>query len=375
MESEFKTGLNKLIMLLVLFLALASSTLWAQSSDLADGRGNVPIPAASWGLLHNGLRNKFKWPLASDFLWNTAIGSGAIYKPAGIAWTNGTQFFEDEDIIVMTPKAPLTSVYYSGVGWSGGDRCKAQGGLLATVPLPTGYVVPNAGNNNSTAVLMPDGATVEQNQPFTRCLKGGSATTLVTFPDSSIYGPGAYGAHGGSGLSALGGTIRLGEFKSGAIHHPMKIEMWAKQYYFCCSPYWPATTVDGYANHITYGGTNPKLGPGSLLALPPNFDISLMTTIPGKILAQAFKDYGAYVVDDTAWNAWTLGTEQGPAGSVVNEFAKLYGFTMSGPAWNSPFMNDVTKIMQALQIVTNNSAKSVGGGGTPRVPAPPAIGN
>ena len=38
-------------------------------------------------------------------------------------------------------------------------------------------------------------------------------------------------------------------------------------------------------------------------------------------------------------------------------------------------MNDITNIVQALQVVTNNSAKSVGGGGTPRVPKPPAIGN
>ena len=221
-----------------------------------------------------------------------------------------------------------------------GDRCNAQGGLLATVPVPANYVVPNSGNNNSTALLMPDGATVEENQPFTRCAKGGLGTTLVTFPDKSIYGPGPYRSRRQWPVGARWGDP-FGEFKSGAIHHVMKIELWAKQYYYCCSPRWPATQVDGGANHTTYGGTNPYLKPGSLLALPPSFKVRQMTTTPGKILAQAFIDYGAYVVDDTALNAWTLGTEQGPSGSVVNEFKALYGFTMSGPAWGSPFMNDI----------------------------------
>ena len=38
-------------------------------------------------------------------------------------------------------------------------------------------------------------------------------------------------------------------------------------------------------------------------------------------------------------------------------------------------MNDITNILQALQVVTNNPAKSVGGGNTLSVPKPPAIGN
>lgn len=318
------------------------------------------------------------WPFASNSIWNTAIGSGAIYQPAGIVSNSAggwpTSFSQDEDVIVMTPSAPLTNVYYNGVGWNGGDRCPAQGSLLASLPIPANYVLPNSGNNNSAAFLMPDGHTVEQNQPLTRCVAGGSATTLVTFANTDISSSGPDGAHGGSGLSALGGTIRLGEFASGKIHHTMKIELWAVQYYFCCSYHWPATTVDGYADPATYGGTNPNLGPGSLLALSPSFDVSTLTTTPGRLLAQAFKDYGAYMVDDTYWNAWALATEQGPGGRVVDEFASLYGFPMSPPQ-GSPFMLDMINIFQSLQIVTNNSPASVGGGGTPRVPSPPAIGN
>jgi hypothetical protein len=323
------------------------------------------------------LRDKFQWPFASDSIWNTAVGSGANYQPAGIVsnlaqgWPTG--FGEDQDVIVMAPTAPLTDVYYNSVAWNGGDRCPAQGSLLASVPVPSNYVLPNSGDNNSAAFLLPDTTTVEQNQPFTRCAAGGSATTLVTFANTDIYGPGPYGAHGGSGLSALGGAIRLGEFESGKIHHAMKVELWAAQYYYCCVYHWPAITIDDYAS-TGYGGSNPNLGPGSLLALLPGFDLNQMTTTPGRILAEAFKDYGAYVVDDTAWNGWALGTEQGPNGAVVDEFAALYGFSMS-PAAGNPFMVDIINIFQSLQIVTNNSATSVGGGGVPRVPGPPPIGN
>ena len=141
----------------------------------------------------------------------------------------------------------------------------------------------------------------------------------------------------------------------------MKVELWAAQYYYCCTYHWPAIVVDDYAETY-YKGTNPNLGPGSLLALSPDFSVSGLKTTPGKIIAQAFIDYGAYVVDDTFWNAWALATEQGPKGRVVDEFQQLYGFPMMSPAADSAFMADMTTIFQSLQIVTNSSSSSVGGG-------------
>ena len=379
MSDAFKliVGANGLALLLALPVALVSCSGGGVAST-SPTPTPTPTPVG-WGLLSNGLRDKTKWPFDPASIWNTAIGSGALYQPAGITANNGggypTNFGPDEDVIVMAPTAPATQVYYSPVAWNGGDRCTPQGSLLASVPVPATYTLPSSGQNNSAAILMADGQTLNQNQPFTLCTAGGPATTLVVEASTSIYGDGPYGAHGGSGLSSVGGTIRYGEFTSGKIHHAMKMELWASQYYFCCTPHWPATVVDDYAKS-NYKGTNPNLDPGSLLALPSGFDVSALATTPGKILAQAFKDYGAYVVDDTAWNDWALCTEQGPNGRVADEFATLYGFAFN-PAQgsNTPFMQDMTSIFQSLQIVTNNSAASIGGGGTPRVAAPPAIGN
>ena len=340
----------------------------------------VTLGGSTWGLLANGDRDKYSWPFDQTAPFNYPIGSGAAYQPAGITSNNGggytTTFYVDEDVEIMTPNAPVANVYYSDVGWSGGNRCPATGQLVATVPIPSFYLLPNSGENNSAAVLESDSTTIEQNEPLTICTAGASGTTYAWWPGVSIYGTDSTGAHGGSGLSSIGGTIRLGEFLSGKIHHPMKIAIWAAQYYYCCTFHWPATNVDGYANSTTYGGTNPNLGPGALLALPPSFNVNSLATAPGKILAQAFIDYGAYLDDDTYSNSWALNTEQGPNGRVADEFQTLYGYTMVHPPSGSPFANDMVTIFQNLNIVTNNSSSSVGGSGTPLVAlAPTTIGN
>ena len=348
----------------------------ASGESTARDNPFVQRPAMrSWGLLPNGKRDKFHWPFASASLWNRAIGSGATYRPARIVWT-GTIFAIDPAILIMTPSAPLTTLYYNGAGWTGRNRCRATSRVLAErLPIPADFVVPNNGLNNSTAILGADGVYFDQNQPFTRCAQGAKATSLVDFGLDDIYANGVTGAHGGSGLSALGGVIRYGEFTSGTIHHAMQIELWAKRYYYCCSPIWPATQVDDYAKSV-YRGKLPYLAPGALLALRPSFDGSSLQTVPGKILATAFQNYGAYVVDDTFWNAWGLTAEDGPNGNTAKEFRSLYGYGMNqNPSRNSPFYRDLVTIFQSLYVVTNNSKAAIGGGGSPRVPAPAPIGN
>ena len=67
------------------------------------------------------------------------------------------------------------------------------------------------------------------------------------FPFStSILGEGALGAHGGSGLSSVGGTIRLGELlpNSGHINHALKLEL-QHQWYYGQAPLQPASEENG----------------------------------------------------------------------------------------------------------------------------------
>ena len=109
-------------------------------------------------------------------------------------------------------------------------------------------------NNNAMGILMPDNRTLVQTQPAYRCTPGGPLLSMYHrgravchwpgefaiprgsgwhaggpefFPwEIDILGDGALGAHGGSGLSAVGGTIRSGELAPGAgpIRHALKVK-------------------------------------------------------------------------------------------------------------------------------------------------------
>src|SRR5207245_1778293 len=154
-----------------------------------------------------------------------------------------------------------------------------------------------------------------------------------------LDGTGFSGGHGGSKLSSIGGTIRLGELvPGGMIRHAMKVNLDAHANLFFDTSTggfrWPATVAD-FCAPTCYGGTNPALRMGSLLALPPGFDTSSLETDAARILARGFVDYGAYVVDNTGWSVYGLATEFSTAGSVEQEFARSSRFSPT------PASNDV----------------------------------
>lgn len=292
----------------------------------------------------------------------------------------------DDERIVLKPNAPLTAINYSSVGWSGGNRCSATGGLLVNVPIPNDYVNPNNIDNSSAAFLLADGRTIVQTQPLARCTAGGPATALVTFPKVDIYGDGIQGAHGGSGLSALGGSIRVGELRPGSQgpRHALKVNVYAKQALYQCTTKancfrWPAVQADGYAvGHYGTNGNNSNtaMKMGALLAIPPSKDLSTLglETEPGKQLAWTMQNYGAYIVDDTWGPNFAFNAESGADGSLRTQFKADWGFDfeqwgVGKTAWS----RDIQRLIQAVYVVDNNSPTSIGGGGTPRQPLAPAL--
>lgn len=338
-------------------------------------------------------RDPLLWPFSSTSIWNMPIGSNAEYVHAGLEQTNSMTV--DEDYIVMTPNEPLLPIYYSSAGWDRSkSRCDYEGNRkLFEAPIPKSWEVspatwdgltPNAG----LAVLMPDGRTIKQAQPFAHC---GTAdepgTAMFTFADEDLYGDGIYGAHGGSGLSAVGGALRCHELTptSGPIRHALKINLYgAKNLYFDNQTggfRWPATKADSYAGDPNSGyGSKRTTSPvkecrmGALLAIPAAMkieDLGLKTE-PAKILAQAFQDYGAYVVDDTAWDVNAIVVEWGPAGRFTEEFEKNWGFKFNTDG-SDEWGQDLIKIYSNLHVVVNNTETSKGGGGTPRQPLAPML--
>ena len=323
------------------------------------------------------------------------IGSSAKYIPAAIPAHEFTA--AEADVIVMTPDAPATNVYFNQVGWTQGNRCSEVTFSGFTVPVPKDFIVPDerpATPNSSGAFLLSDGRTLAQFQPVTRCQSGGSVTFTASarFADVDIHGDGIEGAHGGSSLSSIGGTIRVGELVKGAppIRHALKINLNAAT---SLSPTlsgfrWPAKNADSCAPSC-YGGQNPSLRMGALLALKEEFDRDALETEPARQLAWTLKNYGAYVVDNSAWSCYYIAFERGPSGSAIREFAESWGYTPSGlpyDAWTStegnmesrpnvgtPWGRDMIKIFSALHVIENNSIETPGGGGTPLQPLAPPI--
>jgi hypothetical protein len=302
------------------------------------------------------------------------IGSGARYKPANIQqayWAGADQ----EYFYKVKASDPLRQVFAPGA-WGPG-RCT---GTLpqGTLRIPDNLIVPDATNtdtpNNASAFLMPDGKTLVQLNPLARCQAGGNVYGWRT-PSLSIYGDGLRGGHGGSGLSSIGGSIRLGELTgSKPIRHALKVAIWAKKYLYYSSSNpgyrWPADRADSGAAS-TYGGTNPSLVQGTLLAIPPRVTATSLglQTRAGRKLFHALQNYGGYVVDDSYWDAHYFAVENG----VLKEFRDTFGYDFTGTS--GPFYNDVMKLFKALYIVDNNGPTSVGGGGKPRAPLAPPIGN
>lgn len=329
-------------------------------------------------------RTKWQWPFSSNSIWNLPIGSGATYANATLA--DPTEGFggDEEYLYKLNSSDPLRSVYGGGA-WTGG-RC--QGTIYQNVKLPIAddLIVPDSapGNtpNNCAAFLMPDGRTIEQISPLARCMAGGNVHGY-RWTQQDIYGTGIKGSHGGSGLSAIGGSLRLGELTSSEpIRHALKLVVYERlnlSYNLTASANdrgfrWPADRADSIASQA-YKGTNPEVRMGSLLAIPPSVSQQSLNlqTIPGRKIFSALQDYGAYIVDASGWNFSYFGVERGTSTQLRNAYG--YGFFVrpSSTGGAALFYQDLLKLWRSLKVITNNSSTSIGGGGTRRQPLAPAI--
>jgi hypothetical protein len=363
------------ILTLLIILAIASWSSLASSTSLNSVCGTGKP------------RDKHQQPFACDSIWNMPIGTNAKYVPANIQ-PAGYNSGDVDHYIITTELDPLVP-WYNPESWMKG-RCSSIGrGRNGFLHVPQDLIVPDATEtktpNNPAAFLQPDGETLIQMSPVARCETGGIVFGYVSPSYShyheNIYGPGITGGHAGSGLSSIGGTIRLGELISDQpIRHALKIEVFANKYLYNQPPgyRWPAVRADIYAYNnyydegkMQYGGSNPSLVMGSLLAIPPQVTAESLRlqTIPARKLFFALQNYGGYIVDDTLWDAHAIAIEQG----VMEEFESKYQYSFESDS--GAFHDDINKLFQALQIVDNNAPENIGGGGKPLQPLATAISN
>ena len=376
-----------------------------QTLEVVSVKGSVALTTAAYrkgtgkpsvtvSLEQPKSRNPRLWPFAKDSIWNSPIGSGAVYIPARLEPAETFSF--DQDLVLEAgTNAVWREVYLPG-NWGRG-RCLGAGGqtLRGQVLLPDGLTVadatdePNETPNNAAAILAPDGRTLVQFEPMTRC-EGNGPIFGYRATDQDLYGAGLWGGHFGSGLSSIGGTIRQGELLGdGPIRHALKLKLWAKKYFrfdrTSTTPgfRWPAIRADASAGDpnapSAYGKLEPaKSNPvkglvmGSLLAIPPTLTLESLQIDPKlklypviRKLFVALQNYGGYVDDDTNWDAHYLGVEYG----VNEELQAVFGEGLE--AGGKDTLEAINKLFVALSLVNNNSPVSIGGGGMPLAPLAP----
>ncbi|MFD2611682.1 fibronectin type III domain-containing protein [Paenibacillus gansuensis] len=347
----------------------------------------VPLAVAGVCLLStvaansaSAARDPWLQPFAQDSIWNMPLGSGADYQSKG-HFPAGSYVHADPEFHVKTSASDPVRNIYGVPNWT--SRCSDTSSPQGTINIPDDFIVPDAITtggvyetpNNVAAFLKPDGRHLIQLEPLTRCTAGGNVFGYRWQEDLDIQGAGIGGTHWGSGLSAIGGSIRHGELTgTDPIKHALKLNVWGNYLYYNASDptkgyRWPADRSDAKSAN-TYFGTNPKIEMGALMALhPTETEASLgLQTEAGKKLFHALQDYGAYIADDTGWDAYAFSLSN----EAMFEFEEKYGYSFnqgSGASGEAKkYFDDFNKLITSLYVVDNNTAANVGGGGTRRQP-------
>jgi hypothetical protein len=329
----------------------------------------LAAPMASSGATADasrGGRDPWLRPFRSDSIWNTPIGSGAEYVAAELA--PQPNVLVDEALLIRTTDADPLRPLIEPRSWT--ERCTGEVQTGLELHVPDDWIVEDAQvsadgarttPNHVAAILQPDGRTIVNTNAVARCEPGGPVFGYRTGDDridvTDLYGDGRLGSHGASRLSVLGGAIRTGELSGEVeIRHVLDVLIPADHLWWdgpgSCYR-WPAEACDAYADSSTYRGWVPDLRMGALLALEPHLtphDVGVDTQV-GRRLFDAFRDYGAYVTDDAAWEAFYLTVDAEAVGTFP---------------WGDPEQADLNAIMANVSVVANNSEESPGGPGARR---------
>ena len=330
---------------------------------MAQGLGFLALcmgmNAAAHSPPHSGCRSALTWPFTADSIWNTAIGSSAQFGPTSL-YTPGSgpnaSFYNlgvDEMVFLVATAQDPAVPWYSQGHWgqpkTPAAYCAVTGPFVQDLHVPYNFTSTVFGGNNAVALLQPDQETVFILQPVYRCAPGSPYLALRPKAGQEsaniVTGTGNLGGHGGSGLSGLGGAIRRGELLPGAppIPHALQLEFFAHLFYFlppsanasqCFT--WPATQCDGYCFSPTdpgrYGGTNPLLTPGALLAIPAANVAAVNATLetaPAEKLLVALSTFGGYIVDDSECLPASLWNPPPPPPPSTHTAPRPFSFSLS----------------------------------------------
>jgi hypothetical protein len=294
-------------------------------SILLSKWGATVAPAAErWSTLH---------PFLSSAFSNTSVGSGIITDPNS----------------PMTASLKLHNTYINSARWSFPVyeasttdptwTITDSNGFTVTLKIPNA-AAPSPGTDSHMSVTQPDKRTNYEMWRASKDALGWHAEYIVK---GDLLTDGRSGGARASAISHLHGLIRTEEVAANKIPHSLAMGI---EYDQLKSGYvWPARNQDWNGSSV-YTGTIPM---GTMFVLPKSVNIdSLGLTTDGKALAWTLQNYGAHVLLS--------------AGNV-----SFYAETEVEAKYPDRLDNyrDAWAILRNhMQVVTNNTATNIAGGGT-----------
>lgn len=301
----------------------------------------------------NSACGTFEHPFSDTSPWNSrpvepVLGTDTIplstYFP-----TVSSGIYSSNIYIASTNEAEMT--VFPLVGKSGiWDPDSEQSFPLIRVPHWPDGVVPASGSDGHADIIdLPNGIVhsffklkfVEGQ--WRALMYAWSPLNGSGWGDPSHYYQGARAA----GVSTSGGLIRTHEVNDGKPFYSHALAMSLTYNALSANPTYvfPATSADSDAGK-TNSGTIPM---GSLMMLPPDFDVGAIESEDLKKVARTLKTYGAYVVDRNIGTPFVIYAE-------ISSKLNLHKSKDGTPAWNNKVANDLQRIRATLRPVI--SAKS-----------------
>jgi len=245
----------------------------------------------------------------------------------------GNTAVPDQNYFVYTTNSdPVRSV------WIPGSGTRISGTVAAPTPsfhMPNSLTIPDDGSNSPTTIMNTD---VNQTLWLNSTARPTAGTDIFGYIASKGNSP-IGSTHGGS--YTAGGYITMSELNNGVIAHALALNVYAEKYLHKSGggftmPAWVADA--SYLSIYTGNTTQPLLVMGAHLAIPTATTAASLgiTSAYGLAIFNALQKYGAYVVDDTFWDAYALA-------ALSDAYTALQGATQ---------VTEIASMMAALQIVT-----------------------
>jgi PKD repeat protein len=314
------------------YFGLGPATSWTAGIYVAtssDRVGSLYFNNSNWSFLYSGITiNGTHYPVHNS-------GNPAVVENWLRQNSSTTNNWPANNYVTVVPGA-------SSPNWPADYHHATDPYYSRTFNIPNG-AVPSPDTDGHLAVYQPNGWVLETYASIVLA-NGDVVTSVGSYTDAQGDGTGWSSGRRASMLPSFAGLIRSGEITAGSIPHAMNVLLSATM--LKEQAMWPAYSWDTNAG---YSGTLPM---GSLLAIPASVDVhNLGLTAQGEVVAHAAQDYGIYVAD-----------RGGPGGMTLLAELNASDSTWSGQG------NDLSIIKNNLKWLSNNSASTPGGGGTPRQP-------